>query len=174
MGVRQRGSSRHASTGRIPVSARARPSERADNIGRLGVRALFGRGSPGRLGTILRLAGGASVGTMGGIHLNLWSQGYRSVPTIGALFLVNAGLALAVMVALAAWPRRVIGLAGAALSAGTLAGYLVSVFHGLFGFRDTFSAPLAVPAIAAEAAGIVLLGCWAALAGQATAIGKRP
>lgn len=151
--------SRRAATTRVRVSAIAAAPV---HFLRAGFVALFAQGPSGRFGTVARLVGAALVGTMGGIHLDLWFQGYRSAPTIGPLFLVNAGSALVVMVTLTTWPRRVTGLAGAALLAGTLAGYLVSVFHGLFGFRDTLSAPLAVPALAVEVAGIVVLGCWTA------------
>lgn len=164
--------SRPASTTGVRVSAIGR-SAAPGHLLRAGGAALCAPGPSGLPGTVARLVGAALVGTMGGIHLDLWFQGYRSAPTIGPLFLVNAGSALVVMVALTTWPRRVTGLAGAALLAGTLAGYLVSVFHGLFGFRDTFSAPFAVPALAVEVAGIVVLGWWTAAAGRRPVDGDR-
>lgn len=173
MGVRERTPSRHGSaTTRVRVSAIGRSAAPGSFL-RAGVVALFAPGPSGRLGTVARLVGAALVGTMGGIHLDLWFQGYRSAPTIGPLFLVNAGSALVVMVALATWPRRFAGLAGTALLAGTLAGYLVSVFHGLFGFHDTFSAPLAIPAMGVELAGFVVLGCWTVAACWRPVHGER-
>ena len=55
-----------------------------------------------------RVAGAGLLITTGAIHLDLYLTGYRTIPTIGWLFLLLA----------------------------TLGGYLLSVWTGLFGFRE--------------------------------------
>jgi hypothetical protein len=85
------------------------------------------------------------------IHLHLWSQSYRHIPTIGPLFLLQglAGIVLAVIVAVS---RHWLVLVGAALFAvGTIGGLLLSVYVGLFGFKDSLSAPYATKSLVLEA-----------------------
>jgi plastocyanin len=85
----------------------------------------------------------------GAIHLDLYLTGYRLIPRIGVLFLLQAAsaflLALTVLV-LASLGHRVrlrgieaetLGAGAAALFAvATLGGYLLSLWVGLFGFRE--------------------------------------
>ncbi len=111
-----------------------------------------------------RIAGAALLAAMAGIHLYLWNTGYRTIPIIGPLFLANAiaGAVLCLAVLLSsgralAW----ISAAGAALAAGTLAGLILSVTIGLFGFTESLRASLTTPTIAAEAAAILVLGALA-------------
>ncbi len=86
------------------------------------------------------------------VHFHLWNEtdGYRSIPTIGPLFLLQsiAGLVIGVgvMVVRRLW-AAVIGL-GFALS--TVAGFLLSVAIGLFGFKDSWLAPFAKEAFTIE------------------------
>src|SRR5437899_1995402 len=55
--------------------------------------------------TLAIIVGAALVATTGAIHLHLWASRYRTIPTIGPLFLFQ-GVAGAVMaVALVAWRR---------------------------------------------------------------------
>jgi predicted lipoprotein with Yx(FWY)xxD motif len=72
----------------------------------------------------------------GAIHLDLYLTGYRSIPVIGWLFLLQViaafGLAAAVLVS----GSRLAGAAGAGFALSTLAGYLLSVWIGLFGFKE--------------------------------------
>lgn len=100
------------------------------------------------------------------IHFHLWdSGGYRHIHVIGPLFLANFVVGLVVALGLLGAPRRLlplVGLAASGLGAGTLAGLLISVNYGLFGFRDTLSAPFAHESIVAESvvivAGLLLSG----------------
>jgi hypothetical protein len=105
------------------------------------------------------------------IHFHLWQKlGYRHIPTIGWLFLLQsiAGLLLGVLVIVVrrVW-AAVLGL-GFALS--TMAGLLISVEHGLFGFKDSLSAPFAHQALAVEIASIVafVIGVTLCLLGTAS------
>jgi predicted lipoprotein with Yx(FWY)xxD motif len=113
------------------------------------------RGQPLRIG--LRVAGAALLAATGGIHLDLYLTGYRSVPTIGWLFLLQViaafGLALAVVVS----GSRLAAAAGAGFALSTLGGYLLSVWIGLFGFRE-------VRTTAGIVAGVIEIAAFAALA----------
>jgi hypothetical protein len=91
------------------------------------------------------------------IHLHLWMNGYRRLPTIGPLFLaqVIAGGVIAVFVLLM---RNVLAaVIGFGFVASTLAGFLISINVGLFGFQDSFSAPDAHMAFIVEIVAMVLL-----------------
>jgi hypothetical protein len=85
-------------------------------------------------------------------------MGYRTIPTIGPLFLLQgiAGVLLAVVLLL--WRRLLVVVAAAGFMVATIGGLLVSVNFGLFGFMDTFAAPYAGLSVVLEAAGAVVLG----------------
>ena len=95
---------------------------------------------------LLRITGAGLLIATGAIHLDLYLTGYRSIPTIGWLFLLQViatfALALAILVAplvLASRPALDAGLsaAGAGFALATLGGYLLSLWVGLFGFKET-------------------------------------
>jgi hypothetical protein len=91
------------------------------------------------------------------VHLHLWMNGYRRLPTIGPLFLaqVIAGFVIAVLVLLL---RNVVAaIVGFGFVASTLGGFLISVNAGLFGFQDSFAAPYAHMAFDVEIVAMVLL-----------------
>ena len=115
---------------------------------------------------VLRVVLAALAGTIAGIHFDLWnSYGYRHIPHIGPLFLLDAAAGVALAVASLVLPARLVALAWlgvAGYGAATLAAVLVSLGSGLLGFSETTSAPLLAPAIAAEAAAFVI-GAGAAL-----------
>ena len=107
-----------------------------------------------------RLVGAALLAGMAGIHLYLYLDGYRTVRTIGPLFLLNTGLGGLAMLAVLVAPRRWLGwasLAGALLQAGTLGALLLSLTVGLLGFRESTNAPLVTPTIVVELAGAIVL-----------------
>lgn len=112
------------------------------------------------LGLFLRLVAVGLLGSVGWVHLQLWQQGYRHIPTIGPLFLVAAVSAGLVGAALLARPSRLIGLLGVGLSAGILAGLILSVNIGLFGFKESLLAPFAVESIVLEIAAAITVGAW--------------
>lgn len=113
--------------------------------------------SPGPLVSILCWAGAALLIVSALIHLHLWSTGYKHIHIIGPLFLVQvvAGIVVALTVAIS---RHVlVALAGALFALGTLAGFIISVEVGLFGFQDTFSAPYATTSLIVESAAFAVL-----------------
>ena len=115
----------------------------------------------------LRVAGAGLLFAAGAIHLDLYLTGYRTIPTIGWLFLLQVivafGLALAV---LATGGRPVLAWLAAAAGAGfalaTLGGYLLTVWIGLFGFKE-------VRTTAGIAAGVIEVAAFAVLAALALA-----
>jgi plastocyanin len=104
------------------------------------------------------------------IHLHLWqSLGYRHIPTIGPLFLLQSmgGFLVGLLVIGA---RRVwVAVLGAGFAAATMVGFLISVEHGLFGFKETWSAPFAHQAFALE---IGIIGACS-IAGALCLVGAR-
>lgn len=112
-----------------------------------------------------RLVGSALLAGMAGIHLYLYFDGYRTLHTIGPLFLLNAVLGALAIIAVLAAPRRWLGwasLAGALLQAGTLGALLLSLTVGLFGFHESTKASLVPTTIVVELAGAVVLFALAA------------
>jgi len=112
------------------------------------------------------IAGAALLIASASIHLDLYLTGYRSIPTIGWLFLLQviAGYALAVAIGVTA--HRLAAAAGALFALGTLGGYLLSLKVGLFGFTE-------VRTTAGIVAGIIDVAAFAALA-TATLTGQDP
>jgi predicted lipoprotein with Yx(FWY)xxD motif len=117
--------------------------------------------STGRIA--LRLAGAALLVATAAIHLDLYLTGYRTIPTIGWLFLLQIiaafGLGAAVLVTRGSL-NRLVALAGALFVLSTLGGYLLSLQFGLFGFRE-------VRTTAGVVAGIIEIVAFAALAALA-------
>ena len=105
----------------------------------------------------LRLAGAGLLAATGAIHLDLYLTGYRSIPTIGWLFLLQVisafGLAAAVLVS----GNRLVTAAGSGFALATLGGYLLSLWVGLFGFKE-------IRTTAGIVAGVVEVAAFAALA----------
>jgi predicted lipoprotein with Yx(FWY)xxD motif len=117
---------------------------------------------------MLRVAGAGLLIATGAIHLDLYLTGYRTIPTIGWLFLLQviAAFALALAV-LAVGGQRVIAArlaaaGGAGFALATLGGYLLSVWTGLFGFKEVRTA-------AGLAAGLIEVAAFAVLAALALA-----
>jgi plastocyanin len=107
-----------------------------------------------------RLAGAALLVATAGIHLDLYLTGYRLIPVIGVLFLLQVAGGFVIAAAIVA-TRGGLGTLTAALGAGyaasTLLGYLVSMWVGLFGFTETRTTAGLVAGVIEVAALAVLL-----------------
>ena len=124
----------------------------------------------GVLPWILRIAGAGLLGAMGWIHLDLWEEGYRTVPVIGPAFLVNAVAAIGLAVLLIAGPRSIIpwvAALGTLTAAGTVAALLLATTVGLFGFQESMQASHWWESVWVEIAAVVVLGALAVLGGRA-------
>src|SRR5690348_10560005 len=134
--------SMRAGTAGAPPRRPAREHKRQVNgpLGLVATRSPRELSRSRRLG--LRVAGAGLLAATAAIHLDLYLTGYRTIPTIGWLFLVQVitafGLGLAVLVI----PSRLVvasrlaAAAGAGFALATLGGYLLSVWTGLFGFKE--------------------------------------
>src|SRR6185437_2642215 len=124
------------------------------------------RPAPGWPAVILRVLGSGLLIATAAIHLDL----YLTIPTIGWLFLLQViaafGLGLAVLAIprrlAAGVPARLAAAAGAGFALATLGGYLLSVWTGLFGFKEVRTG-------AGIAAGIVEVAAFVVLAALALA-----
>jgi hypothetical protein len=123
--------------------------------------------------TVLAVVGAALMVWSGVIHLQLWSDGYRSISVIGPLFLIQGigGIALAVVTAV--FRRVVLLAAGAVMMAATAAGLLLSAGIGLFGFQESLAVPYAMSSLVVEFAGAAVLAAAAAIV-LAARRGPRP
>jgi predicted lipoprotein with Yx(FWY)xxD motif len=136
-----------------------------------GAREDAGRPAPGWPAAVLRVAGSGLLIATAAIHLDLYLTGYRTIPTIGWLFLLQVIAAFGLGLAVLAIPRRpaaallasrLAAAAGAGFALATLAGYLLSVWTGLFGFKE-------VRTTAGITAGLVEVAAFAVLAALALA-----
>jgi hypothetical protein len=113
--------------------------------------------------TVLTVAGAALMVWSGVIHLQLWSDGYRSISVIGPLFLIQGIVGIALAVVTAVFRRVVLMAAGAVMMAATAAGLLLSAGIGLFGFQESLAVPYAMSSLVVEFAGAAVLAAAAAI-----------
>jgi hypothetical protein len=136
-------------------------------------------GTGRRAALLLRLACAALLAWIGYIHLHLWAEGYRQIPTDGPLFLADAVAGFALAAALLAWPRPLAGLAAAGYIASDIGALLISLTVGLFGFKESISAAYVVQSLAIETITLLALLIWTVLAAappgqQLAATARRP
>ncbi len=103
------------------------------------------------------LLGASLLAASGAIHLELWSTGYRSIPTIGPLFLLQGASGLLLATLLLVTRRLLVVVMAAGFMIATMGGLLLSVYVGLFGFMETLAAPYAGLSLGVESAGAVVL-----------------
>jgi predicted lipoprotein with Yx(FWY)xxD motif len=139
---------------------------------------------------LLRLTGAGLLVATAAIHLDLYLTGFRTIPTIGPLFLFQVIVGFALALAILAAPftpvtrRPAVDASIAAVGAGyaiaTLGGYLLSLWVGLFGFHEIRSTAGTVAGIIEIAAFGVLLGLavlvadplWLGRPGEPAAAGR--
>jgi hypothetical protein len=109
--------------------------------------------------------GGALLIWSAFIHFHLWSEtdGYRAIPTIGPLFLLQSITALIIGIGVVAIRQLWAAVIGIGFALTTIAGFLLSVAVGLFGFKDSWLAPDAKQAFTIEILAVVVLIAAAAL-----------
>jgi predicted lipoprotein with Yx(FWY)xxD motif len=117
----------------------------------------------------LRGVGGGLLIATAAIHLDLYLTGYRSIPTIGWLFLLQIIAAFVLGAAVLVSGNWLIAAAGAGFALATLGGYLLTLWIGLFGFNE-------VRTTAGIVAGVIEVAAFAALASLAalSALSVRP
>lgn len=107
-----------------------------------------------------RLGGASLLFATGAIHLDLYITGYRTVPTIGWLFLLQVIAALGLGASVLVVRSRLFAAVGALFALSTLGGYLLSVWIGLFHFKE-------VRTTAGIVAGVLEVAAFATLAALA-------
>src|SRR5580700_3879015 len=88
------------------------------------------------LGLLLRVTGAGLLIATAAIHLDLYLTGYRTIPTIGWLFLLQVIAAFALGALVLVTGSRLVAALGAGFALSTLGGYLLTVQFGLFGYRE--------------------------------------
>jgi predicted lipoprotein with Yx(FWY)xxD motif len=133
-----------------------------------GVNENAARPADGWIPIVLRVVGAGLLIAAGAIHLDLYVTGYRTIPTIGWLFLLQViaafalGLAVLVIPGRLVVPSRIAAASGALFALSTLGGYLLTVWIGLFGFTE-------VRTTAGIAAGVIEVAAFIVLAALALA-----
>ena len=134
----------------------------------------------------MRRLGALTLLAVGGVHLQQYLAGYSDVPTIGALFVLNAVGAAVVAIGLLAPIERLLsgrrghlatGLlstGGALIAVGALVALIVSESQPLFGFMEDGYSTAILIAIAAEAITTILLAPVAAVSLRQAASDDRP
>jgi predicted lipoprotein with Yx(FWY)xxD motif len=105
----------------------------------------------------LRITGAGLLIAAAAIHLDLYLTGYRTIPTIGGLFLLQVIVGFLAGAVVLVTGSRLAAAAGAVFALATLGGYLLSVWVGLFGFKE-------VRTTAGIVAGVIEVAAFAALA----------
>jgi hypothetical protein len=100
--------------------------------------------------------GAVAIIISGLIHLYLWDKtdGYRSVPTVGPLFLIQGISGCVLGVAMVATRRVALSAVGGLYNALSLGGLYLSMHGGLFGYDETLDAPYVKTTIVVEAIGL--------------------
>jgi predicted lipoprotein with Yx(FWY)xxD motif len=109
---------------------------------------------------VVRVIGAVLLVATGAIHLDLYLTGYRTIPTIGWLFLLQVITAFGLAGMILLTRSRLVSAMGAGFSVSTLGGYLVSLGIGLFGFREVRTADGLLAGLI-EVAAIGALGAFA-------------
>src|SRR5689334_9274588 len=120
-----------------------------------------------RLQLKLRIAGAVLLAVSAGIHLDLYLTGYRKIPTIGWLFLLQVIVGFMLTIAALVTRSRLAAAASAALALSTLAAYLLAVWIGLFGYKE-------IRTRAGIAAGLIEVAAFATLALAVAIADARP
>jgi predicted lipoprotein with Yx(FWY)xxD motif len=130
------------------------------------METMWGRLPGGWLLPGLRVAGAGLLAATAAIHLDLYLTGYRSIPVIGLLFLLQVAAGFILAAAALVTGFWLAAAAGAVFALATLGGYLLSVQVGLFGFKE-------VRTTAGIVAGVIEVAAFAALALLAESSARR-
>jgi len=107
---------------------------------------------------VLAATGAGFLVWSGVIHLMLWSDGYKDISVIGPLFLMQGIVSILLGVAVVALRWLAVLVLGAAFGVATAVGLLLTVYVGLFGYRESLAVTYATLSLAVEfTAAFVLL-----------------
>jgi hypothetical protein len=106
---------------------------------------------------VLVAAGAATIVVSAVVHLYLWgkSDGYRAVPTVGPLFLIQGIVGCLLGPAMLILRRVISTTACAAYMAMSLGGLYLSLHGGLFGYDETLDSEFVKLTLVVEIIGLV-------------------
>jgi hypothetical protein len=112
-------------------------------------------------GVITRIGIAAALAVSGISHAYLYIHGYQHIPTIGAAFILQASLSLAVAALILIGGPGWLRWAAAMVAGGSVVAFVLSRTVGLFGFseRGWQPSPHAVVDLVAE---LLIVGLWVA------------
>ncbi len=116
---------------------------------------------------MLRIASAGLLVWIGYIHWHLWQEGYKSIPTNGPLFLVDAIAAAVLAAAMLVWASPLIGLLASGFTVATIGALVISLAGGLFGFRESIHASFVVESLIFESITAIMLATWTVIAASA-------
>ncbi|HTV11194.1 MAG TPA: hypothetical protein VME20_04960 [Acidimicrobiales bacterium] len=107
---------------------------------------------------LLTWAGSVLVAGSGILHFFLWlNYGYRHIPTIGPLFLMQAIVAVLLAVAASASRLWLVVLVEAGFVTSSAGGLIISINIGLFGWQEASNGPWVWEALVIELAASAIL-----------------
>lgn len=109
---------------------------------------------------VFRSASALLVLGAGAFHLSLYLDGYRAIPGIGPLFLVDVAAAVVLAVALLARPLGFVAIGAAGFQTAALIAFGLSRTTGLLGFSDSRWDTTAAGTVGTEVLGLVVLALW--------------
>lgn len=111
--------------------------------------------------TVLAIGGAAFMIWSAVIHLELWGDGYKDIPTIGPLFLAQSVGLIVLALVVVAFRWLALLAAGAVGMVGTAVGLLLTVYVGLFNYKESLAVPYAMLSLYVEFVGAGLLAVGA-------------
>ena len=125
--------------------------------------------------TVLAIAGAVQLVWSAVIHIELWADGYRDIPSIGPLFLAASVANIVLALLVVAFRRLILLLAGAGALVAVAVGLLLTAHVGLFGYKESLNVSYAMLSLWVEFTGAAVLAVGAivlALAKAAPAEGQ--
>jgi hypothetical protein len=113
-----------------------------------------------------RIVGAALTAWSAGIHLYLWSEGFRDIETIGTLFMLNAIGGFVLALALLATPGRFLAVVsglGVLYALSVLGALSMSLTVGLFDHKETIDTDQVVTTLVVNSIAVVVLGVLTAI-----------
>ncbi|WP_159798675.1 hypothetical protein [Puerhibacterium puerhi] len=106
--------------------------------------------APAHRATAVRWLAAVAAVVSAAVHLVLWFDGYRTIPGVGPLFLLQAVAGVVLAVLLVTWRHWLPPLGALGYGVATLAAYLLSLTVGFLGVHEPEVEPTAVVAGVAE------------------------
>ena len=116
---------------------------------------------------VMRIISAALLAEVGYIHWHLWQEGYRLIHISGPLFLVDGIAGYVLAAAIIVWAAPLTGFLAAGFNVVTIAGLVISLAVGLFGFHESIHAAYVVESLIVESLAAIMLGAWTVIAAKA-------